>query len=113
MLNKQSRRCLNLWLRECVLCGVLSRNLDSVNKERKVYMANQVLNEITQKWNAFVHGGGKPVQFELADGASVSETMSEFLEKLSQPIEAVVTGVIGNNVCFAHIDLGYGGSVVR
>ena len=74
-------------------------------------MANQVLNGITQKWNAFVHSGEKPVRFDLADGASVSETMSEFFGKLSQPIEAVVTGVINNNVCFAHIDLGYGGSV--
>ena len=74
-------------------------------------MANQVLNGITQKWNAFVHGGRKPVRFELAESTSVGETMGDFLKQFSQPIEAVVTGVINNNVCFAYIDLGYGGSV--
>ena len=74
-------------------------------------MANQVLNEITQKWNTFVHGGRKPVRFELAENASVGETLGDFLKQFSQPIEAMVAGVINNNVCFAHIDLGYGGAV--
>ena len=74
-------------------------------------MTNHTLKSITQKWNAFTQNGGKPIRFDLAETDSIGKAMENFLNQFPCSIEAVATGIIDNNVCFAYIDVGYGKTV--